>query len=78
MMNAIFDRGYYLSMILKDLDGEVILEKSNPEHLDTVPDWFINIFPLTLPVSQTEINTGWNIAGTLSVVSHPGSGYQQL
>jgi diguanylate cyclase (GGDEF)-like protein len=78
MMNAIFDRGYYLSMILKDLDGEVILEKSNPEHLDTVPDWFINMFPLAPPVSQTEINTGWNIAGTLSVVSHPGTGYQQL
>ena len=28
-MNAIFDRGYYLSMILKDLDGEVILKKVN-------------------------------------------------
>jgi diguanylate cyclase (GGDEF)-like protein len=78
MMNAIFDRGYYLSMILKDLDGQSILEKSNPEQLDTVPDWFISMFPLSPPVSQTEINTGWNIAGTLSVVSHPGTGYQQL
>jgi diguanylate cyclase (GGDEF)-like protein len=78
MMNAIFDRGYYLSMILKDLDGKIILEKNNPEQLETVPDWFINMFPLLPPVSQTEINTGWNIAGTLSVVSHPGTGYQQL
>jgi diguanylate cyclase (GGDEF)-like protein len=78
MMNAIFDRGYYLSMILKDLDGKIILEKANPEQLESVPDWFINMFPLSPPVSQTEINTGWNIAGTLSVVSHPGTGYQQL
>lgn len=78
MMNAIFDRGYYLSMSLKDLDGKVILEKRNPDQPDAVPNWFTSLFPLAPPSSQTEINTGWNIAGTLTVVSHPGIGYLQL
>jgi diguanylate cyclase (GGDEF)-like protein len=78
MMNAIFDRGYYLSMTLKDLDGNIILEKNNPDQPEAVPSWFTTLFPLSPPSSQTEINTGWNIAGTLSVVSHPGTGYQQL
>jgi diguanylate cyclase (GGDEF)-like protein len=78
MMNAIFDRGYYLSMTLKDLDGQVILEKSNPDQPESIPTWFTALFPLSPPTSQTEINTGWNIAGTLDVVSHPGIGYQQL
>lgn len=78
MMNAIFDRGFYLSMALKDLHGNIIIEKHNPDQPEMVPGWFTKIFTLSPPSTQTEINTGWNIAGTLSVVSHPGIGYQQL
>ncbi|NVK57349.1 MAG: EAL domain-containing protein [Alteromonadaceae bacterium] len=78
MVNAIFDRGYYESIVLKDLDGNVILEKVNPPLPETVPQWFMELFPLTPPTAETEINSGWNIAGTMTVRSHPGMGYAQL
>jgi len=78
MINAIFDRGYYSSIVLKDNEGKILIEKHNPVSLEHVPSWFIDMFPLTPPVRQTEINDGWTIAGQLSVQSNPGIGYGQL
>ncbi|PKG98744.1 EAL domain-containing protein [Paraglaciecola sp. MB-3u-78] len=78
MVNAIFDRGYYSAIVLKDADGKVILERRNPVSLEQVPSWFINMFPLSPPVRVTELNDGWTIAGQLSVQSDPGIGYGQL
>jgi diguanylate cyclase (GGDEF)-like protein len=78
MMNAIFDRGFYQSMVLKDAKQNVLLEKHNPNSVEGVPLWFLNLLPLTPPESTTDVNDGWTIAGTLTVKSHPGFGYQQL
>lgn len=78
MMNAIFDRGYYQSFVLSDLKGNVLIEKTNNRQLQGVPSWFVSLFPLSPPSSETEINNGWNIAGTMTIVSDPGIGYQQL
>ena len=78
MMNAIFDRGFYQSMVLKDAKQNVLLEKHNPNSVQGVPLWFRELLPLTPPKSTTDVNDGWTIAGTLTVKSHPGFGYQQL
>jgi diguanylate cyclase (GGDEF)-like protein len=78
MMNAIFDRGYYRSIVLKDFDGNTLLEKQNPDKLESVPTWFMQWFPLNPPVVKSEINDGWTMAGVLTVQSNPGIGYLQL
>lgn len=78
MINAIFDSGYYESIILTDLDDNTIYSKQNPPAPENVPNWFMEMFPLAPPVASTEINSGWNIAGNMSVKSHPGLGYNQL
>ncbi|QHJ11415.1 RNase E specificity factor CsrD [Paraglaciecola mesophila] len=78
MMNAIFDRGFYQSMILRDAKRNVLIEKHNPDSVEGVPLWFRNLLPLNPPESTTDVNDGWTMAGTLTVKSHPGFGYQQL
>ncbi|WP_412972338.1 EAL domain-containing protein [Glaciecola sp. MF2-115] len=78
MTNAIFDRGYYQSIQLSDADGNVILEKKNPKAMQTIPDWFMDMFVINAPVATTNLNTGWQIAGSLQVTSNPGFGYEQL
>ena len=78
MVNAIFDRGYYESIELKDLDGKLLLKKTNPPKPELVPEWFMQLFPIVSPVTRTEINSGWVMAGELTVKSHPGLGYAQL
>lgn len=78
MMNAIFDRGFYQSMVLRDTDRNILIEKHNPNSVEGVPKWFRELLPLTPPESITDLNDGWTMAGTLMVQSHPGFGYQQL
>ncbi|MFQ3251114.1 MAG: EAL domain-containing protein (putative c-di-GMP-specific phosphodiesterase class I) [Glaciecola sp.] len=78
MTNAIFDRGYYQSIQLSDADGNVILEKKNPKAMQTIPDWFMDMFVINAPVATTNLNTGWQIAGSLQVTSNTGFGYEQL
>lgn len=78
MTNAIFDRGYYASIKLTDLDGKVIISRSNPSQLESVPSWFIELFDINAPSASTEINDGWTIKGRLTVKSNTGFAYQQL
>jgi len=78
LANAIFDKGYYQSITLTNLKGEIILEKRNRITIDNVPHWFISLIELPTPVGQTEIMTGWNRLGVLSVISHPGHAYRDL
>lgn len=78
MMNAIFDRGYYHSIELVDANQKMLLRKSNPETLEQVPTWFMELFPLLPPSSSSSINSGWAIVAELHVTSHPGVGYTQL
>lgn len=78
MIAAIFDSGYYEAMVLRDVDDVVVHSRNNPVIIEGVPSWFVNAFSLSPPVMVTELNNGWNIAGTLSVKSHPGMSYYKL
>jgi len=78
MMAAIFDSGYYASMVLVSPDNKNLLSMSNPKLVEGVPTWFIELFPLDPPTRETEVSSGWNIAGTLYVTSHAGVSYAQL
>jgi len=78
MINAIFDRGYYESIILKDIDGKVLIQNKNILKVKTIPDWFINSVDLTTPTAQSQISAGWLPYGVLSVKLHSGHAYLQL
>ncbi|MDT0595954.1 bifunctional diguanylate cyclase/phosphodiesterase [Glaciecola petra] len=78
MANAIFDRGYYSSIELVDLNNEQVLLKTNPSKHEKVPSWFSELFPITPPVAQSDLNDGWMQHGKLVVVSNPGIAYLQL
>ncbi len=78
MMNAVFDRGYYHRITLQDVYGHLIIEKKLKVEFENVPDWFINLIPINTPVAEALIMAGWNQAGKLYVVSHPGYAYKTL
>lgn len=78
MMNVIFDRGHFSSIVLKDIQDKTLLEKHNHDSLEGVPSWFMQLFPLESAVVKSEINDGWTMAGVLTVQSNPGMGYQQM
>lgn len=78
MASAVFDRGFYQSMTLIDLDGKVLLNKSNNMNIDDVPSWFINLVNLPAPAGRTEITSGWSLLGTLTVIANPGHAQRDL
>ncbi|EKD40489.1 MAG: hypothetical protein ACD_75C00034G0001 [uncultured bacterium] len=78
MMNAVFDRGYYRTILLTDLDEKVLVEKTLNVVITDVPAWFIQLIPLKTPRTSTLITAGWTQIGHLYVESHPGYGYKAL
>ncbi len=78
MINAIFDRGYYESIVLKDMNGNVLVKNKNLLKVKSVPNWFINSVDLQIPTAQTQISAGWIPYGVLSVKLHSGHAYMQL
>lgn len=78
MINAIFDRGYYESITLVDMDGNTLIENKNTFKVKDIPDWFINSIKLNVSTAQTQISAGWIPYGILSVKLHTGHAYMQL
>jgi len=78
MINAIFDRGYYKQIRLVNAKGEELVNSENPGAFESVPTWFIKILPMKTATAETEISSGWTIAGTLFVTINPGYAYLKL
>lgn len=78
MINAVFDRGYYASVSLIDMDNITLYQRKNSKSMDSVPDWFINTIQLEAPEAQALVQTGWIPVGSLSVISHTGHAYAEL
>lgn len=78
MINAIFDRGYYRQIRLLSATGEEWVNVENPVTFETVPNWFVKLLPMKTATAETEISSGWTIAGTLFVTINPGYAYLKL
>lgn len=78
MINAVFDRGYYASIHLTDIDNKPLYKRDNRQSLEAVPDWFIEKIKLTAPPAEALVQSGWIPIGTLTVVSHTGYAYAEL
>ncbi len=78
MTAAIFDRGYYREILVKSMDGKVLVAKRVEEAVKDVPDWFVDYFSLSTPRMSAIIMDGWRQAATIEVVSHPGHAYAEL
>ena len=78
MMNAVFDRGYYRIISLRDVDEKVLSERVSTITIDGVPSWFIQLIPLQTPGATSLVMSGWNQAGSLYIEGHPGYAYRTL
>lgn len=77
-VDALFDSGYFRSIVLMDPRGDPVLTRSEPVRKDTVPAWFVDLLPLTTPEGAAEVSTGWARVAEVRVASHPGHAYAQL
>lgn len=78
MMNAIFDMGYYQEIKLVNPENQPLVTLTNNKKVEGVPDEFIEFFPMKTATAQSEISSGWNIAGVVHVTINPGYAYFKL
>ncbi len=78
MINALFDRGYYHSIELRDIEGKILFERHLTLSFERVPGLFVQLVPLPLPRATSLVMNGWKKFGSILVESHPGYAYQTL
>lgn len=78
MMNVVFDRGYYKTMRVTDIEGNEKVIRDREIKVDGVPEWFINFVPLGSPSATSSLTAGWIQAGEVYVESNPGYAYKEF
>lgn len=77
-VNAVFDRGFYQSIIVVNTRGEKLIEKQLSVTPPGVPEWFTRTFPMNAPSAESLITKGWQQLGRVVVTSHPNFAYKRL
>lgn len=78
LVSAVSDSGYYREVIVTDIEGKRIVNKTQPVNLNNVPKWFVERFPLVTPAGEALIMNGWQQAGMVKVLVNPGYAYMAL
>lgn len=77
-VNAMFDRGYYQSIRVLNVQGETLILKTLSPTPAEVPQLFVDLFPLQTPSAESLVTKGWRQLGRVVVSSHPNFAYKQL
>ena len=78
MVDAIFDRGFYLSVVYHSLDDRVDVSRYRDTTVEGVPDWFIQRVAIQPPSGSADVVSGWYRLGKVYVTVHPGFAYRDL
>ena len=78
LFNSVFDSGYFTSIELISVEGEVIHKKTQSISIDGVPEWFVNLVSLKAATGSTQVIKGWSQLGRLNLTIHPGYAYSSL
>jgi EAL domain-containing protein (putative c-di-GMP-specific phosphodiesterase class I)/GGDEF domain-containing protein len=78
IINPVFDRGYFSSIRLTNVKGEVLVSRTMTPQKDDVPLWFRTMFAVEGPVGQAMVSSGWRQMGRVLVEVHPEFAYRQL
>jgi len=78
LINAVFDSGYYESIVWTDIDGNIIYKDSEPLRVHGVPQWFIDHVHLRSTEASVPLSKDWRLVGYLKVMGHRGHAYEQI
>lgn len=78
LISAQFDTGYYRQIILRDTQGEVLIERSADGYQGDVPRWFRQLIDFDVPTGVATVQDGWRQFGTLELESQHSFAYGAL
>ncbi|PCK09772.1 MAG: hypothetical protein COA42_02345 [Alteromonadaceae bacterium] len=78
MIDVIFDRGYYQSIIYSNMKGEALVSRTRKVSVEGVPAWFIDLNVVPVRGGFAEVSSGWYRLGELRILPSPGYAYRDL
>ncbi|MFT3736276.1 MAG: EAL domain-containing protein [Rhodocyclaceae bacterium] len=66
-VQALFDSGHFESIVLRGVDGKVLVERHNTVELTDAPGWFMALWPLQAEAGRAQVSDGWKQAGSLEL-----------
>ena len=78
LLAAQFDTGGYQRIELRDPTGELIEQRTAPEHAEEVPGWFIDLVRFEVPAGHAVIQNGGQHYATLELESQHRTAYHSL
>ena len=77
-INAVFDSGYYESIVMTDIDDNVVYQSNEPIKVQGVPTWFIDHVHLKSAEVVVPLTSNWRMIGNLKINGHRGHAYEQI
>lgn len=71
MIQAVFDRGYFSSIQVKDLGGTVLVSREAKPNGTQAPRWFIDLLEEPNQEQSALVMRGWNQVGEVYVLANP-------
>ncbi|MDK9703946.1 MAG: EAL domain-containing protein [Sulfuritalea sp.] len=75
---ALFDRGHYESIRIRDPQGKPIVNLVAPAGNPGAPAWFVERVPINADPGEAQITSGWKQFGTVELVSNRRFAYEAL
>jgi EAL domain-containing protein (putative c-di-GMP-specific phosphodiesterase class I)/GGDEF domain-containing protein len=77
-IGPLFDSGQYEAISITSPDGRVIAERMRDRKVSTVPEWFIDLFPISAEAGIAQISDGWMHFGVIKVAANAQLAHQAL
>jgi EAL domain-containing protein (putative c-di-GMP-specific phosphodiesterase class I)/GGDEF domain-containing protein len=58
--------------------NRLLFNNSRENKREQTPQWFVNLFPITIDIAKVELSDGWKKIAYLSISSNPADAYHQL
>lgn len=78
MVQAVFDRGYFSKIEIRDAEQKIIVSRYLEKQTGSVPAWFTHIISLPVQLQSSVIMQGWLQVGTVSVAPDSGYAYEAI
>lgn len=78
MVQAVFDRGYFSMIEVRNLEGKLLVSRYQSQNDDEVPTWFSTLVRLQPAVKSSIVMSGWNQVGEVFVATDPNYALKML
>ena len=78
IIDAEFDSGYFKKIYFVSNDNSFKYKQEDTDPIDGVPSWFINFTNIKLDTVTSDVTSGWNMIGVISVDGDTSIVYKSL